>query len=116
MRVLVTGHDGYIGTVLVPLFRAAGHDVAGLDSGLFSDCVFGTDAEAPPALRKDVRDVEVDDLRGFDAVVHLAAISNDPLGDLNPGCTFDINHEASVRLARLDAPPADGVAHSAPGA
>lgn len=100
MRVLVTGHDGYIGTVLVPLFRAAGHDVVGLDSGLFSDCVFGKDAVAPPALCKDVRDVTPADCEGFDAVVHLAAISNDPLGDLNPECTYDINHRASIRLAQ----------------
>jgi len=99
LRVLVTGHDGYIGTVLVPTFRAAGHEVVGLDSGLFSGCVFGRDGEAPAALSKDVRDVEPGDLAGFDAVVHLAAISNDPLGDLNPGCTFDINHRASIRLA-----------------
>ncbi len=99
MRVLVTGHDGYIGTVLCPLFRKAGHDVVGLDSGLFSDCSFGDAAEEVPALRKDVRDVEAGDLVGFDAVVHLAAISNDPLGDLNPDCTFDINHRASIRLA-----------------
>lgn len=100
MRVLVTGHDGYIGTVLVPLFQAAGHWVAGLDSGLFSDCVFGVDAPRIPGKRKDVRDVTADDLEGFDAVVHLAAISNDPLGDLNPSCTYEINHEASIHLAR----------------
>lgn len=99
MRVLVTGHDGYIGTVLVPLFLEAGHDVVGLDSGFFSDCVFGSEGKAPAALRKDVRDVEARDLAGFDAVVHLAAISNDPLGDLNPDCTFSINHRASVHLA-----------------
>lgn len=100
MRVLVTGHDGYIGTVLVPLFRRAGHEVAGLDSGLFSDCVFGDDSPRIPELRKDLRDVTVKDLIGFDAVVHLAAISNDPLGDLNPSCTYEINHRASVHLAR----------------
>jgi len=100
MKVLVTGHDGYIGTVLVPLFRAAGHEVVGLDSGLFSECVFGRDAPPPEAVQKDIRDVEVSDLDGFDAVVHLAAISNDPLGDLNPRCTYDINHVASVQLAR----------------
>jgi len=99
MRVLVTGHDGYIGTVLVPLFRQAGHEVVGLDSGLFSECVFGADGWAPPTIRKDIRDVTAADLRGFDAVVHLAGISNDPLGDLNPQCTFDINHQASVQLA-----------------
>jgi nucleoside-diphosphate-sugar epimerase len=100
MRILVTGHDGYIGTVLAPLFKAAGHDVVGLDSGLFSACVFGKDIEPIPAQRKDLRDVVVADLEGFDAVVHLAAISNDPLGDLNPGCTYEINHEASIHLAR----------------
>lgn len=100
MRVLVTGHDGYIGTVLVPLFQAAGHEVVGLDSGLFSDCVFGTDVAPIPAQRKDVRDVTSEDLEGIDAVVHLAAISNDPLGDLNPSCTYEINHEASIHLAK----------------
>lgn len=99
MRVLVTGHDGYIGTVLVPLFQQAGHEVVGLDSGLFSECVFGVDCPPVKALRKDIRDVTASDLRGFDAVVHLAGISNDPLGDLNPGCTYDINHQASVQLA-----------------
>ena len=100
MRVLVTGHDGYIGTVLVPLFQASGHEVTGLDSGLFSECIFGEDQTPPPSLCKDIRDVERSDLEGFDAVVHLAAISNDPLGDLNPQCTYDINHRASVELAR----------------
>ncbi len=101
MRVLVTGHDGYIGTVLTPLFQKAGHDVVGLDSGLFSGCVFGRDGQAPEALQQDIRDVSPADLAGFDAIVHLAAISNDPLGDLNPGCTFDINHRGSVHLARM---------------
>ncbi len=101
MRVLVTGHDGYIGQVLVPLFRAAGHEVTGLDSMLFEGCVFGTDGTGPDHLiRKDIRDVQVADLEGIDAVVHLAAISNDPLGDLNPGCTFDINHLATTTVAK----------------
>jgi nucleoside-diphosphate-sugar epimerase len=99
MRVLVTGHDGYIGTVLVPLFQAAGHDVVGLDSCPFSDCVFGHDVEPVKAIRKDLRDVTPEDFDGFDAVVNLAALSNDPLGDLNPDCTYDINHRASVRAA-----------------
>jgi nucleoside-diphosphate-sugar epimerase len=100
MRVLVTGHDGYIGTVLVPLFTAAGHEVVGLDSGLYSRCLFGGEPAAPPAIRLDIRDVTAADLAGFDAVVHLAAISNDPLGDYRPETTFDINQHAAVSLAR----------------
>lgn len=101
MKVLVTGHNGYIGCVLVPLFQSAGHEVVGLDSYLFGDCTFGDDVPDVPALRKDIRDVEERDLVGFDAVVHLAGISNDPLGDFNPETTYEINHRASVRLARL---------------
>ncbi len=98
-RVLVTGHDGYIGTVLVPMLQEAGLDVVGLDSGLFHDCSFGIQPSPPPAIEMDIRDVGVDELRGFDAVVHLAAISNDPLGDLNPGGTLAINHRATVSVA-----------------
>jgi nucleoside-diphosphate-sugar epimerase len=102
MRVLVTGHDGYIGLVLVPLFLAAGHEVVGLDSYIYEGCGFDERGEdvSIAALRKDVRDVGVDDLAGFDAVVHLAALSNDPTGELNPRCTYAINHRASVALAR----------------
>lgn len=101
MRVLVTGHQGYLGTVMVPILQAAGHDVTGLDSGLFEDCVLGPAPQDPPGIRVDLRDVTVEQLLGFDAVIHLAALSNDPLGALAPEITYDINHHASVRLARL---------------
>lgn len=101
MRVLVTGHNGYIGCALVPMLAGAGHEVTGLDSCLFEHCTLGPDTAPVPTIRKDVRDVESADLRGFDAVIHLAGISNDPLGDLNPECTYDINYRASVRLAEL---------------
>jgi nucleoside-diphosphate-sugar epimerase len=99
MKVLVTGHNGYIGSVMVNVLAEAGHDVHGLDSYLFETCTFGDETEDVPARRLDVRDVEPSHLRGFDAVIHLAAISNDPLGNLNPQGTYDINHVASVRLA-----------------
>lgn len=101
MRVVVTGNDGYIGTVLVPLFQAAGHHVVGLDSGLFRGCGLGQEPVAPDEqLWMDVRDVTPETFVGVDAVVHLAAISNDPMGDLNPDVTFDINHRATVHVAR----------------
>src|SRR5712671_111560 len=99
MRVLLTGHSGYIGTVMAPLLADAGHQIVGLDTDLFEQCTFG----APPrqffSIRKDVRDVSPADLEGFDAVVHLAGLSNDPLGNLNPDLTYEINHKASVHLA-----------------
>jgi nucleoside-diphosphate-sugar epimerase len=101
MRVLITGHNGYIGSVLAPLVRTAGNDVVGLDTFLFEGGTFGHDSTQIDSLRMDLRDVQVDDLRGFDAVMHLAALSNDPLGDVNPQVTYDINHIGSVRLARL---------------
>jgi nucleoside-diphosphate-sugar epimerase len=101
LKVLLTGHLGYIGTVLAPMLLEAGHDVTGLDSDLFAAGDFGSAPRAIPTINQDVRDVTVDVLRGFDAVMHLAGISNDPLGDLNAGCTYDINYLASARLARL---------------
>jgi nucleoside-diphosphate-sugar epimerase len=101
MRVLVTGHKGYIGTILVPLLLAEGHEVVGLDSDLFRGSTFGEGIQEIPELIKDVRDVEVADLEGFDAVMHLAGLSNDPLGNLNPDLTYDINHLASVKLAKV---------------
>jgi nucleoside-diphosphate-sugar epimerase len=101
VRVLVTGHHGYIGSVLVPMFRAAGHEVTGLDTFYFQGCDFGQGADAVPCIRNDIRDVKAAELKGFDAIVHLAALSNDPLGNLRPALTHAINQRASVRLARL---------------
>jgi nucleoside-diphosphate-sugar epimerase len=101
MRVLVTGHRGYIGCVMVPMLQAAGHEVVGLDSDLFEQCTFGVGVPDVVSVRKDLRDVESRDLAGFDAVVHLGGLSNDPMGDLNPDITYDINHHGSARLAEL---------------
>jgi len=101
MKVLLTGHKGYIGAVAMPMLGAAGHEVTGLDSDLFAGCDFGILAPASREIPKDLRDLTRNDLRGFDAVVHLAALSNDPIGNLNPQLTYDINHHASVQLARL---------------
>ena len=103
MRVLVTGHLGYIGTVLTPLLVRAGHEVVGLDSDLYSRCTYpaGGQISDVTTIRKDVRDSVVEDFVGFDGVLHLAALSNDPLGDLKPGLTDEINHRASVRIATL---------------
>lgn len=101
MRVLLTGHQGYLGTVMAPVLAAAGHEVVGLDSGLFADCVLGPPPADPSGRRVDLRDVTADHVAGVDAVIHLAALSNDPLGSLAPELTYDINHHASVRLARL---------------
>jgi nucleoside-diphosphate-sugar epimerase len=101
MRLLLTGHKGYIGAVAGPILCAAGHETIGLDNDLFAGCDFGKPAVEIPEIRKDVRDLTRSDLDGFDAVVHLAALSNDPLGNLNGDLTYDINHRASVRLAEL---------------
>jgi nucleoside-diphosphate-sugar epimerase len=101
MRTLLTGHKGYIGAVAGPVMLAAGHDVVGLDTDLFAGCEFGQVAQEIPEIRKDLRDLTKKDLEGFDAVVHFAALSNDPLGNLDPEVTYSINHRASVRLAEL---------------
>jgi len=101
MRVLVTGHDGYIGAVMVPWLVARGHEVAGLDTFLFAGCDFGSHSTDVPARQVDVRDVQASDLKGSDAIIHLAALSNDVLGDIDPDLTYKINGRASVRLAKL---------------
>jgi len=101
MRVLLTGNKGYIGTVMAPMLAAAGYQVVGLDSDLFEQCTFGEDPVSFPTLRKDLRDVELSDLERFEAVIHLAGLSNDPLGNINPDLTYEINQIASIRLAQL---------------
>jgi nucleoside-diphosphate-sugar epimerase len=101
MRILLTGHKGYIGAVAGPLLRSSGHTVVGLDTDLFVGCEFEDTASDIPEVCKDIRDLTKADLDGFDAVVHLAALSNDPLGNLDADLTYDINHRASVRLAEL---------------
>ena len=101
MRVLVTGHKGYIGTVLVPMLLDRGHNVRGLDTDLYRRSTFGAAPQPVPTIEKDVRDVAAEDLEEIDAVIHLAALSNDPLGNLRPELTYEINHRASVRLAKL---------------
>jgi nucleoside-diphosphate-sugar epimerase len=101
MRILLTGHKGYIGAVAAPVLRSAGHDVVGLDTDLFEGCDFREAALDIPEVRKDIRDLTSVDLNGFDAVVHLAALSNDPLGNLDSDLTYDINHRASAKLAEL---------------
>ncbi len=101
MKVLVTGSHGYIGCILVPMMIADGHDVCGLDSDLFQECTFGDGVPEIPLIEKDVRDVEAHDIEGFEAIVHLAGLSNDPLGDYRPELTEQINEKASIRLANL---------------
>jgi nucleoside-diphosphate-sugar epimerase len=101
VRILLTGHKGYIGAVAGPILRSAGHDVIGVDTDLFAGCDFGEHALGIPEIRKDIRDLATADIEGSDAVVHLGALSNDPLGNLDPHLTYKINHRASVRLAEL---------------
>ena len=101
MRVLVTGDKGYIGSVMVPILLQHGHSVCGLDADWFEESAFAPLGTSIPSKRKDLRDIQREELEGFDAVIHLAGLSNDPLGDLNPSLTKEINHVASMRLARL---------------
>ena len=96
MRLLLTGHLGYIGTIMTPLLLKEGHEVVGLDSDLYSRCTFGNGIANIPSIKKDIRDVDASELKGFEAILHLAGLSNDPLGNLNPDLTFDINHRDSL--------------------
>jgi nucleoside-diphosphate-sugar epimerase len=100
MKVLVTGHHGYIGSVLAPMIAAAGHEVTGVDTFFYEGCDFVPDLASVTSLRADVRDLDVGDLAGYDAIVHLAALSNDPIGQLNEELTLDINFRATAQLAR----------------
>lgn len=101
MRVLLTGHKGYIGTCLVPLLLKEGFEVTGLDSDLFRECTFDGDIGTIREIIKDVRDVSEKDVEGHDAIIHLAGLSNDPLGDYDPSLTEEINTNGSVRLAQI---------------
>jgi len=104
-RVLVTGNLGYIGAVLTPMLARAGYDVWGLDTGYYEDCSFDARKDSyhdvQKQIHKDIRDVTEDDLVGIHTIIHLAALSNDPTGELDPEVTEDINYRASVRLARM---------------
>jgi nucleoside-diphosphate-sugar epimerase len=100
VKVLVTGHQGYIGSVATPVLVGAGHEVTGLDTGFYRGCDLGAGPDPVPTLELDVRDVTADDLQGVEAIVHFAGLSNDPLGDLDPELTHEVNYRATVELAR----------------
>lgn len=102
MRILVTGTEGYLGSLLAPLLIEQGHDVTGLDTGYYKvGWLYNTNSVTPKTLNKDLRRISREDLTGMDAVVHMAELSNDPTGQLAPNITYDINHKASVRMAKL---------------
>lgn len=99
MNVFVTGHKGYIGTHLIALLKAAGHRVTGCDLNLFEGCQWAPMVNPDRELIKDIRDLTVSDLTGYDCLMHLAAISNDPMGDIDPALTYSINRDGSISLA-----------------
>jgi nucleoside-diphosphate-sugar epimerase len=99
--ILLTGHKGYIGSVMAPQLVKAGYDVVGLDTGYFNECTLVPDEVEIPEIKKDIRDVTPEDIKGFYGIIHLAALSNDPIGNLDEGWTEDINHNATVRLAEI---------------
>jgi nucleoside-diphosphate-sugar epimerase len=102
VKILITGTEGYLGSLLAPDLMAAGHEIIGVDTGYYKDAwLYHGPDRAPLTLAKDIREINVDDLAGIDAVVHMAELSNDPLGALIHDVTYDINHKGSVRLARL---------------
>ena len=101
MKVLVTGHLGYIGTILTPMLLKEGYEVIGMDSDLYRASTFGDGLVKVPSILKDVREAELEDFEGVDAVLHLAGLSNDPLGDIDRELTLDINHRGTMHLARL---------------
>jgi len=101
MRVLLTGHQGYIGSVASEVLQTNGYEVIGFDTGFYGECTFGSKPSEVPEIKKDLRDVTEQDLEGIDAVVHMAALSNDPLGNLDSQLTYDINYAASVQLAKV---------------
>jgi nucleoside-diphosphate-sugar epimerase len=102
MRVLITGHRGYIGSLLVDRLKATGHEVVGVDTELYKDCTFGGNTDdGIPTINRDIRELSPTDLAGIDGIAHLAGICNDPLGDLLPETTYEINHAATVRLAAI---------------
>lgn len=101
MRILVTGNNGYIGSVMAPWLQRAGYDVVGVDTNYFAECALTADLGHIPTISKDIRDLRPADLRSFDAIVHLAALSNDPIGNLNQDWTREINLDGTVRFAEM---------------
>ena len=101
MKILVTGNLGYIGSVLVPILKKEGHEVIGYDIGYYKECMLYDDHIHIKQIIKDIRDVNIEDLAGIEAIIHLAALSNDPLGELSPGLTEEINLMGTLKIAEL---------------